>query len=227
MTVCGRVANRCIVRPVKALWRRRPVRHVVFGLLPLLVVGPVVVILLAVRLASESGPVRAATARATATVDSTRQGDDERNLQVSWTDDTGTRRTSTVRTNRPSDIPVGSQLTVSYRPGDPSRVFVTGDETTGRLTDLSFGILLSALLTAAVLAASAVHVARRRSAERRPATSLPVSYARSKFGLNRRSWLLVQDNGVTWWVSVHWDPVLETLGPGETALVHGRPACQT
>jgi hypothetical protein len=209
---------------VTALWSRRPVRHVVYGLLPLLVVGPVIIILLAVRLASDSAPVRAATASATATVEDTRLGDDERTLQVSWTDSTGTKRTSTVRTNRPSDIPVGAQLTVRYRPGDPGRIFVTGDETTGRLTDLSFGILLSALLTAAILVASAVHVARRRAAERRPATSLPVSYARSKFGLNRRSWLLVEEDGVTWWVSVHWDPVLETLGPGETALVHGRPA---
>jgi hypothetical protein len=209
---------------VKALWRRRPVRHVVFGLLPLLVVGPVVIIVLAFRLAADSAPLRAATATATATVERTRQGEDERELQVSWVDGAGTKRTSTVRTNRPSDIPVGAQLTVRYQPGDPSRVFVTGDETTGRLTDLSFGILLSALLTGAVLVASAVHVARRRAAERRPATSLPVSYARSRFGLNRRSWLLVEEAGRTWWVSVHWDPVLETLGPGETALVHGRPA---
>jgi hypothetical protein len=196
---------------------------VVYGLLPLLVVGPVIIILLAVRLASDSAPVRAATASATATVEGTRQGDDERTLQVSWTDSTGAKRTSTVRTNRPSDIPVGAQLTVRYRPGDPSRVFVTGDETTARLTDLSFGILLSALLTAAILVASAVHIARRRAVERRPATSLPVSYARSRFGLNRRSWLLVEEAGVTRWVSVHWDPVLETLAPGETALVHGRP----
>jgi hypothetical protein len=51
-----------------------------------------------------------------------------------------------------------------------------------------------------------------------------VSYVRSRFGLNRRSWLLVEEAGRTWWVSVHWDPVLETLSPGETALVHGRPS---
>src|ERR1700709_1611575 len=107
--------NACIVRPVKALGRRRPVRHVIFGLLPLLVVGPVVIIVLAVRLAADSAPVRAATAQATATVERTRQGDDERLLQVVWTDDTGTRRTSSVRTNRPSDIPVGAQVTVRYK----------------------------------------------------------------------------------------------------------------
>ena len=40
-----------------ALWHRRPVRHVVFGLIPLLVAGPIVIVLLAVRLAHESAPV--------------------------------------------------------------------------------------------------------------------------------------------------------------------------
>jgi hypothetical protein len=223
MTVCGPVMNGCIVRPVNALWHRRPVRHVIFGLLPLLVVGPVVIILLAVRLAHDSAPVRAATAQTTGTVERTGLGDDRRTLEVSWTDQNGTKHTSSVRTERPADVATGTQVTVRYRPGDPSQVFVTGDATTARLTDLSFGILLSALLTAAVLLASVVHVARRRAAERRTPTRLPVTYARSRFGLTRRSWLLVDQGERTWWVSVHWDPVLETLAPGETALVHGRP----
>ena len=209
---------------MRALWRRRPVRHVVFGLIPLLVVGPVVVILLAVRLAHESAPVRAATAQATATVQRTGLGDDKRGIELAWTDASGTPHTSTVHSARPSDIAVGSRVTVRYQPDDPATVFVTGDETSSRLADLSFGILLSVLLVLGVLAGSAVHVARRRAAERRPATPLPVSYARSRFGITRRAWLLVEDAGRTWWVPVHWDPVLETLGPGEKALVHGRPA---
>jgi hypothetical protein len=209
---------------VKALWHRRPIRHVIFGLVPLLVVGSVVIILLAVHFADESAPVRAATAQADATVTRTQLGEDKRGLEVTWTDTDGGRHTSTVHTARPSDVVVGSHVTVRYQPGDPDRVFVTGDDTTSRLTDLSFGILLAALLLLAVLAASAVHVARRLAAERRPATALPVTYARSRFGITRRAWLVVADDGHTWWVPVHWDPVLETLGPGETALVHGRPA---
>jgi hypothetical protein len=209
---------------VKALWRRRPVRHVVFGLLPLLVVGPVVIVLLLVHFADESAPVRAATAQATATVQRTGVGDDGRGVELRWTDASGAEHTSVVRTTSSSTAAVGSQVTLRYQPDDPSRVFVTGDETTARLTDLSFGILLSTLLVLAVLAASAVHVARRRSAERRPATSLPVSYARSRFGITRRAWLLTEESGHSWWIPVHWDPVLETLGPGETALVHGRPS---
>jgi hypothetical protein len=209
---------------VKALWRRRPVRHVVFGLLPLLVVGPVVIILLAVRFADESAPVRAASAQATATVQRTGLGDDERGIELTWVDASGTQHTSTVHTRSRSSVAKGSQVTVRYQPDDPSRVFVTGDDTTARLTDLGFGILLSTLLVLAVLAGTAVHVARRRAAERRPTVSLPVSYARSRFGITRRPWLLVEESGHTWWIPVHWDPVLETLGPGETALVHGRPS---
>ena len=208
---------------MKALWHRRPVRHVIFGLVPLLVVGPIVIILLALRLAHDSAPVRAATAEATATVQRTGIGDDRRGIELTWTDADGGRHTSTVHTASRS-VAVGSQLVVHYQPGDPSQVFVTGDDTTRQLIDLTFGILLSALLVLGVLAASVVHVARRRAAERKPPGSLPVSYVRSRFGITRRAWLLVEDASQTWWVSVHWDPVLETLGPGEKALVHGRPA---
>jgi hypothetical protein len=197
---------------------------VVFGLIPLLVVGPIVIILLAVRLADESAPVRAATERATATVKRSGLGDDRRGIELTWTDSAGTEHTSTVHSARPSNIAPGSQVAVRYQPGDPATVFVTGDDTTARLSDLSFGVLLSGLLVLGVVAVSAVHVARRRIAERRPATLVPVTYARSRFGITRRAWLLVDDAGRTWWVSVHWDPVLETLGPGEKAQVHGRPA---
>jgi hypothetical protein len=197
---------------------------VLVGLLPLLVVGPVVIILIAVRLADASGPVRAATASATGTVERIGLGDDGRQIQIAWTDDTGARRSSAIHTSRPSNVPVGAQVTVRYKPGNPDQVFVTGDDATSEITDLSFGILLTALLTVGVILASVVHVARRRAAERRPASNLPVSYARSKFGLNRRSWVLVEEAGTTWWVSVHWDPVLETIAPGDTALVHGRPS---
>jgi hypothetical protein len=209
---------------VTALWRRRPVRHVIFGLVPLLVVGPIVIVLLAVRLADESAPVRAATGQATATVQRIGLGDDRREIELTWTDAEGTQHTSIVHSASPSSVAVGSQVALHYQPDDPSRVFVSGDDTTRRLTDLGFGIVLSALLVLGILAATAVHVARRLAAERRPATTLPVSYARSRFGITRRAWLLVEDAGQMWWVSVHWDPVLETLAPGEKALVHGRPA---
>jgi hypothetical protein len=197
---------------------------VVFGLIPLLVVGPIVIILLAVRLADESAPLRAATAQATATVKRSGLGDDQRGIELTWTDSSGTQHTSTVHSARPAKIAPGSPVVVRYQPNDPSKIFVSGDDVTTRLTDQTFGIVLSVLLLLGVLVLSAVHVARRRIAERRPATSMPVTYTRSRFGTIRRAWLQVQDAGRIWWVSVHWDPVLETLAPGEKAAVHGSPS---
>ena len=209
---------------MKALWRRRAVRHVLLGLLPLLVAGSAVIAVLAVRLAETAGPVRDATARATATVQRAGFGPDRRDIQVTWTDDTGTVRTSTVHAVRASDVPVGARIVVRYRPGDPGRVFVTGDETSARLNDLAFGVGLAGFLIIGVLIASAVHIARRLAAERQPGTSLPATYARSRRGLLRRSWLVVEEGGQSWWVSVHWDPVLERLRPGTPVTVHGRPS---
>lgn len=209
---------------MKALWRRRAVRHLVFGLLPLLVVGPAMTAVLAIRLAEVSGPLRDASARATATVQRTGLGPDRRDLEVTWTDDTGTARTSTVLAARSSDVPVGARIVVRYRPGDPSRVFVAGDETSARIGDLTFGIILAGLLTVGLVAVSGVHVARRLAAERRPVTSLPATYVRSRLGLTRRSWLRLEDGGRTWWVSVHWEPVLERLAPGTPVPVHGLPS---
>lgn len=224
MTVCGTVAGTRIVRPVNALWLRRPVRHVVVGLLPLLVVGTAVLVALAIRLAETSAPVREATARATATVERTGFGPDGRDLEVAWTDDTGAERRSTIRADRDTDVPVGAQIVVRYRPGDPGRVFVNGDETSAEIGDLTFGVVAAGLLMTGALGASAVHVARRRAAERRPATRLPVSYDRSRFGVLHRSWLVVEDAGRSWWVSVHWEPVLDQLAPGTPVAVHGRPS---
>ena len=209
---------------MKALWRRRAVRHLVIGLLPLLVAGPAIIAVLAVRLAETSAPVRAATERATATVLRTGLGPDARDLEVSWTDDTGTARTSTIRPAGASDVPVGAKLQVRYRPGDPGRVFVTGDRTSAEIGDLTFGIIIAALLVLGAVVASGVHVARRLSAERRPVVTLPASYVRSRLGLAHRSWLVVEDAGRSWWVSVHWEPVLADLAPETPVAVHGRPS---
>lgn len=209
---------------MKDLWRRRAVRHVVVGLLPLLVAGPVLIVVLAIRLADTAAPLREATARATGTVQRAGGGADERELEVSWTDDTGSARTSVVRAAGAADVPVGARVDLRYRPGDPGRVFVTGDETSDRLTGLTFGIGLVALILVGAAVATAVRFARRRSAERRPTTTLPVRYARSSLGLSRRSWLVATEGGRAWWVPVHWEPVLETLGSDARVAVHGTPS---
>jgi hypothetical protein len=71
---------------------------------------------------------------------------------------------------------------------------------------------------------TAVHLARRLAVERRPGTTMPVTYARSRRGIVRRSWLVVDDQGREWWVPVHWDPVLTGLLAKTPATVHGRPS---
>ena len=210
---------------MRALWHRRAVRHVILGLLPLLVVGPVLVIALAVEFAETAAPLREATARATATVLRSGLGPDRREVEVRWTDDAGAAVTSTVRAAGTADVPVGAQVPLRYRPGDPSRVFTNGDETSARLSELAFGIGLVGLLVSVAVAVSAAHLVRRRAAERRPTTTLPVTYTRSRLGLVRRSWLLVREEGrAARWIPVHWEPVLETLEPGSRAAVHGRPS---
>lgn len=208
---------------MKALWSRRAVRHVVLGLLPLLVAGTAVTVLLAIRLAELAGPVRDATARATATVERVGLGPDARDLEVTWTDDAGARRTSYVRAARATSVPVGAEIVVRYRPGAPDRVFVSGDETSARISDLTSGIVLTTLITGGVLLASGVHVARRVAAERRPGTPVTVGPGRSRVGLTRRFWLLVRKDGRTWWMPVHWEPVLADLANGTPATAHGVP----
>lgn len=195
------------------------------GLLPLLVVGPALIVVLAVRFADTAAPVRAATARATAVVQRSGLGEDGQEIQLTWTDDVDTTRTSTVRAARTTAVPAGTEVELRYRPADPGGpVFVGGDETSERLRDLAFGMLLTGLLVAAVVLASVVHVLRRLAAERRPGATLPVSYARSRLGIVRRSWLVVEEQGRTWWVPVHWEPVLPGLRAGTPVTVHGRPS---
>lgn len=209
---------------MRALWRRRVIRHVVVGLLPMLVVGSAVVAVLAGRFSEQAEPVRAATSRAMATVERSGQGADRRGVELRWRDERGTERVSTLRSERPTEVAAGTRVELRYAPADPSRVFAAGDETSARLRDLAFGLLLSTLLVCLVVLVTAAHLTRRLVAERRPGTTLPVSYARSRRGIGRRSWLVVDDQGREWWVPVHWDPVLAGLLEKTPATVHGRPA---
>jgi hypothetical protein len=209
---------------VNALWSRRAVRHLAVGLLPLLVLAPVVVAVLAVRLADVAAPLRDATARATATVERIGLGPDGRDFQVAWTDEGGVRRTGTVLTAERTDVPVGARVAIRYQPADPRRVFVTGDETSTRIGDLTFGVIATVLLLLAAVGVSVAHVLRRLAMEKRPAAPLPVTVRRSRLGLGRRAWLLIEDGGRSWWTPVRWEPVLEALRPGTRVPVHGRPA---
>lgn len=210
---------------MQALWRRRAVRHLVAGLLPLLVAAGTVLVVLAMRFAATAAPVREATGRADATVARSGLGPDRRDVELRWTDGTGAPRTSTVRAARAGDVPVGRTVRLRYSPADPSGpVFVAGDETSVRLRDLAYGVLLTVLIVVGVLVTTGVHLARRLAAERRTGGTLPASYARSRRGIVRRSWLVLTEQDQDWWVPVHWDPALLELAPGTPVTVHGRPS---
>jgi hypothetical protein len=196
----------------------------VVGLLPLLVVAVALIAVLADRFSATAEPVRQATAGATATVERSGLDPDGRGVELRWTDERGTERTSRVVAERAGAVPAGSRVEIRYQPADPSRVFVGGDETSARLRDLAFSLAVTLLVVAVALLVLLLHLARRVSAERRPGSTLPVSYARSRRGLVRRSWLVVDEQGKDWWVPVHWDPVLPRLQAGTPGTAHGIPS---
>jgi hypothetical protein len=124
-------------------------------------------------------------------------------------------------------VRVGATVPIQFQPGDLSKVYVDGDLPSERLRDLAFGIIVTLFALILVLVISAVHVLRRRAAERRPATTLPVTHARSKRGLLQRSWLIVHEKGRDTWVPVHWEtPVTDAL-VRTPVTVHGHPGAES
>lgn len=206
------------------LLRRRPVRHLVIGIMPLLLVGVVLLILLTTRFSTTATPLRAATATAEGTVVRSGIGADGKTVELSWTDARGQQHISQIRVPEISNVQTGGKATVQYAPDDPSRIFVGGDETSVRLRDLAFEWFAVGLVLIVTVLVTVVHVLRRLRGERRPATPMPVTYARSRRGLVQRSWLIVNDSGREWWIPVHWEPLLADLLANTPAKVHGRPA---
>jgi hypothetical protein len=208
---------------MSGLWGRRTVRHLTICIAPLLLVGVALVVVLATRFASVAAPVRQATAEARATVTQAGLGADGKEVELRWTDTAGQQHLTRVRVPEVNGVRTGVQVTVKYDPDDPSRVYVGGDETSIRLRDLAFGIFVATIVPALALLVTVVHVVRRLAAERRPTTTLPVSYVRSKKGLVQRSWLVLDDRGREWCVPVHWEPALASLLAKTPCPVHGRP----
>ena len=208
---------------MSGLWRRRTVRHLVICLVPLLLVGAVLVVVLAVRFGRTAGEVREATATATATIARSGLGPDRRDVELRWHDATGTERTSVIHIPEISNVRTGAAVTLRYVPGDPTRVYVGGDESSVRLRNLAYGIVVVALTLLTAVVVTAIHVARRFVAERRPGTTMAATYARTRRGLVQRGWLMLNDQGREWWVPVHWETVLPALQAKTPCLVHGRP----
>jgi hypothetical protein len=206
------------------LLRRRPVRHLAISIAPLLVVGVALLIVLTTRFATVAAPVREATATAEATVVRSGLDADGKAVELRWTDARGQERLSQVRVPEIANVRTGGQVTLHYVPDDPSRVYVGGDETSIQLRNLAFGIFAVTIVLIVAVLVTVLHVVRRRRAERRPATTMPATYARSKRGLVQRSWLVLDDHGREWWVPVHWVPELAALLAKTPCAVHGRPA---
>lgn len=206
--------------------RRRTVRHLLVGVLPVLVVGAAVVAVLLVRLAAAQAPLRDATATADGTVVRSRLPPTGDGVLVRWNDARGLPRESTVVVPSAGDVSPGRQVVLRYVPSDPGRVYVGGDATSVRLRDLAYGVFTVAFAVLLVLGITSVHVLRRLVAERRPGTTLPVTYARSRRGLVQRSWLVVEEAGREWWVPVHWAPPLASLLARTPCPVHGKPSAQ-
>jgi hypothetical protein len=210
-----------IVGSMTGLLRRRTARHLAIAIAPLLVIGIALLVVLAVRFARDSEPVRAATGTAQATVTSGGLGDDGTGVDLRWTDPTGAARTSRIVVPRGATVRVGATVSIQFQPGDLSKVYVDGDQLSDRLRDLAFGILITIFALVLVLVVTAVHVLRRRAAERRPAATVPVTHARSKRGLVQRSWLIVHDKGRDTWVPVHWEPPVTDALVRTPVTVHG------
>jgi hypothetical protein len=206
------------------LFRRRPVRHLAIGIAPLLVVGVALLIVLTTRFATVAAPVRAASATAEATVLQSGLGPDGKGVQLRWTDARGAEHRSQIRVPEIANVRTGGAVTLHYVPDNPDQVYVGGDETSVRLRNLAFDVVAVTVVLVVAVLLTVLHVLRRRRAERRPATTMPVSYARSKRGLVQRSWLVVDERGREWWLPVHWVPELAGLLAKTPSAVHGRPA---
>jgi hypothetical protein len=193
----------------------------VVALVPLLVIGVVLVVVLGVKYLAVVRELSPATATATATVVSTGRG--PAGLPLRWTDTAGQQHTSRLVFPEVGSVKAGTIVTVRYVPDDPSRVYAAEDELNTRGRNFANGMLFTVLVMLVALAVTVVIILRRvRAARRRPRTC-PVSWAQTRRGLIRRSWLVIGDGQREWWQPVYWQPRLAELLAGTPAKVHGSP----
>jgi hypothetical protein len=203
---------------------RRAAAQLLLGYLPLLAVGIVLVVVLAVRLSAAREPLAAATATATADVVAADQAPDGRGVSVIFDGEDGRPRTGVLVLPGPVDVAAGTRVGVRYDPASPTdatAVHADGDAAHRAVEDIVFGLVATA---AAVLAASVVtglRMAGRWRQRRAPATEATATRAVVRQGLVVRSWLeLVTARGERW-VPVHWSPELAALEPDSPIEVRG------
>jgi hypothetical protein len=204
---------------------RRAAGQLLLGLVPVLVVGLVALLLLALRLSDAQAPLAAASSTAQATITAT--GRPANGLTVVFRDDAGRPRTGELVVRGPIDVLPGTTLLVRYDPAvivDPVAVYANGDAAHGRVADLLFGLVavVAVLLVAGGL--TAARLVTRPRLRSRPATRVTATHVVSRQGLVVRSWLEMGTPSGLRWLPVHWAPELDRLAPDTTLEVRGDPA---
>ncbi|HSV66402.1 MAG TPA: DUF3592 domain-containing protein [Mycobacteriales bacterium] len=192
----------------------------VVALVPLVVICAVLIGLLGVKFTASQ--LRAATAVATGTV--LADGAGSAGLDVEWTDATGGRHRDRRVFPGAGAVSKGARVDIRYVPDNPSRSYAVGEEIFRRDRTYFSGLVFSMLVLLVALLVTATWIPRRAQAERRRVQTFPVSWAQTRRGLIRRSWLIISDGRREWWQPVYWDPVLRATLAGTPARVHGVPA---
>lgn len=207
---------------------RRAVRQLVLGLVPVLLVGVVLLVALALRLPDVQAPLAAADRTATATVTAAGTAPGGRGLDVAFADDAGRARTGTLELDEPLDVPVGAQLTVQYGPADPSgdpvAVYTDGDAAHAAVGDVAFGLVAVGLVLLVTSALTLARLLGRPRLRSRPATTVTATHVVVHLGLLVRSCLELETAAGRRWLPVHWTPELDRLPPGTRIEVRGDPA---
>ena len=194
--------------------------QLLLGLVPVLVVGVVLLVVLALRLGSAQEPLARATGTATATVSDV--GD--RTVSVTFPDADGRPRDGRLELREPVDVPTGAQIAVRYDPAGGAVVYADGDAAHAAVRDVLFGIVVVALTVLVVGLLTGLRLVTRPRLVRAPTTTATATHVVVRQGLLVRSWLeLVTGRGVRW-LPVHWSPELDRLRPGSAVSVHGDPA---
>jgi hypothetical protein len=204
------------------LWQRRAVRQMVFSVLPLVVVCVTLILVLGIKASNIARQLSPATARAPGVVAADGTGSD--GLDIAWTDSANARHTTRLVFPNVGKIAKDTKVTIFYVPDDPSRAYAAGDRLDSKGRELASGVLFAVLVLLIGVFVTAFRLWRRRVAEKRAVTTLPVRWAQYRRGLIRRSWIIVTENNLEWWVPVYWEPGLASILAGTPAKVHGKPA---
>lgn len=206
------------------LSRLRAIRQMLLGVIPLVVVSAILLVLLGMRLAEASAPLRAATARAQAVVVSTGLGVDGRQVAVEYTDEAGTMQTGRLTLEDSQNVPLEAQIEVVYDPDRPAVVYVRGDALSNSVNDLLNGLLLIAAILVGAVGTTAVRLVRRRRLVTRNRQEVRIRRTRYRRGLTDRTWFVVDTERGSAWVPIYWDPAVERIGSEPVSVTaYGSP----